>query len=258
MGSQGQQERRYDESRADSSWTGVMEKKLRGRDLKRKVFRALRGEDSREAMEVLFQFPARQVINPLFSLFCNTDQEIRWRAITAMGAVVAKLAEADMEMARVVMRRMIWQLNDESGGIGWGVPEAMGEIMTRHEGLAREYAHMLVSYISADGNLLEHVPLQRGVLWGLGRLAQARPELVQEAVPHLRPYLSADDDTLRGLAAWNMGLLRVETTRSCLEALQGDAAEVPLYLNWRQSTYRVGDLAKWALEAMDGQAKVGI
>jgi len=38
------------------------------------------------------------------------------------------------------MRRLMWNLNDESGGIGWGNPEAMGEILACHEALANEYA----------------------------------------------------------------------------------------------------------------------
>ena len=49
-----------------------------------------------------------------------------------MGAVVANLAEKDMESARVVMRRLMWSLNDESGDIGWSRPEAMGEIIASH------------------------------------------------------------------------------------------------------------------------------
>ena len=53
-----------------------------------------------------------------------------------MGVVVAGLAEHDMESARVVMRRLMWNLNDESGGIGWSSPEAMGEIMDPFPGLA--------------------------------------------------------------------------------------------------------------------------
>jgi len=36
----------------------------------------------------------------------------------------------------------MWSLNDESGGIGWGAPEAMGAIMARHTGLADEYANI--------------------------------------------------------------------------------------------------------------------
>ena len=30
----------------------------------------------------------------------------------------------------------MWTLNDESGGIGWGSPEVMGEILAAHKGLA--------------------------------------------------------------------------------------------------------------------------
>ena len=59
----------------------------------------------------------------------DRDELIRWRAVSAMGIVTAALADARMDAARVIMRRMMWQLNDESGGIGWGIPEAMGEIM---------------------------------------------------------------------------------------------------------------------------------
>jgi len=56
-----------------------------------------------------------------------------------------------MESARVIMRRLMWSLNDESGGIGWGAPEAMGEIMARHEQLTKEYSAILGSYIREDG-----------------------------------------------------------------------------------------------------------
>ncbi|NIR18057.1 MAG: HEAT repeat domain-containing protein, partial [Desulfobacterales bacterium] len=76
----------------------------------------------------------------------NEDQDVRWSAVKAMGRVVAKMADEDMESARVIMRRLMWNLNDESGGIGWGSPEAMAEILTCHDGLAKEYAHILISY----------------------------------------------------------------------------------------------------------------
>ena len=75
------------------------------------------------------------------------------------------------------MRRLMWNLNDESGGIGWRArPEAMGEIVARSERLADEYGHILISYLDPDGNYLEHPLLQRGLLWGIGRFAHARPE----------------------------------------------------------------------------------
>ncbi|MGD9194313.1 MAG: hypothetical protein PVH58_20495, partial [Desulfobacterales bacterium] len=117
--------------------------------------------------------PPKRAVNPLFSLLCSLDERLKWRAVTAMGQVVSNLAETDLESARVIMRRFMWHLNDESGGIGWGCPESMGEIMARCERLADEYGFVLISYIQPEGNYLEHEILQRGVLWGVGRLAHS-------------------------------------------------------------------------------------
>jgi len=218
----------------------------RGRELKQKVLDLIRSEDFKQALQALTSFPARRVINPLFALLCSMEPQVRWRAITAVGAVVANLAREDMESARVIMRRMIWNLNDESGGIGWGVPEAMGEVMARHEGLAREYVNILLSYVRADGNFLEHEPLQRGVLWGLARLAQTRPELLNQAVPHLQPFLTSEDATLRGLAAWTIGLLAAGQDAPGLEFLKADDTEVTLCLNGTDRKYRISELARKA------------
>lgn len=218
-----------------------------GRDLKRKVLALLQSDDFDQRLNELCQLPARQVINPLFSFLLSTDQQTKWRAITAMGAVVANLADDDMESARVVMRRLMWSLNDESGGIGWGAPEAMGEIIASHDGLAKEYAHVLISYVWEEGNFLEYEPLQRGAVWGVGRVAQARPHMVQDAVPHLLLFLESPDATVRGLAAWTLGLLQAEAARPQLEVLLGDEAEVPLYMDGRLMLWCVGDLAKEAL-----------
>jgi len=233
-------------------WDGMTERALRGRELKELVLGALRSDDRAQGLAELAKLPAGQVVNPLFSFFCSTDPAVRWRAVTAMGTVMTRLASADMEAARVIVRRMIWQLNEESGGIGWGIPEAMGETMARHEGLAEEYAHMLVSYIQEDGNFLEHVPLQRGVLWGLGRLARARPSLVKKAAPDIAMFLSAEDAQLRGLAAWILGLVGAQEARPGLEKLTADRAEVRLYLDWREESSTVSELAGRALAALDG------
>jgi hypothetical protein len=221
--------------------------KLRGRNLKRKVFDLLMSDDFNQVLDVLCSFPARRVINPLLSFLCSAEPQVRWRAITAAGAVVANHAKEDMESARVVMRRLMWNLNDESGGIGWGLPETMGEIMARHEGLALEYANILASYIREDGNFLEHPPLQQGVLWGLGRLGQIKPELLDEVEIHLHPFLTSRDATLRGLAAWVMGLLGGGQRDSELKDLLGDEAEVTIYINGTFRVCRVSDLARDAL-----------
>ncbi len=224
---------------------------IKGRKLKCRALDFLTSNDVNRSLDELRRLPARRVVNPLFSFLCSNDQEVRWRAIAAMGVVVASLAEEDMESARIVMRRLMWSLNDESGGVGWSAPEAMGEIMACHEGLAKEYAHILISYIRQNGNFLEHKLLQRGAVWGLGRVAQVRPHLVQDAVPYLRPFLESGDPIVRGLAAWTVGLLGADAARSQLESLLEDNAEIQLYLNHKLVTCRVSDLAELALTTLN-------
>jgi len=164
-----------------------------------------------------------------------------------MGTVVANLADEDIESARVILRRLMWSLNDESGGIGWGAPEAVGEILACHEGLAREYANILTSYIKEDGNFLEHEPLQRGAMWGVARLAQVRPHLVQDAKRYLIKRLDSSDVTVRGLAALTLSLLGDEEARLRLEDLSGDDTEIHLYLDRKMAVRRVSELAEQAL-----------
>lgn len=221
-----------------------IDNKWGGRRLKKEVLVLLMQEDFHQAMETICSLTGRRVINPLFSFLCSMNPQIRWRAIQAIGAVVKNIAKEDMESARVIMRRMIWNLNDESGGIGWGMPEAMGEVMARHEGLAREYVMILKSYIRTDGNFLEHEPLQRGVLWGLGRLAQERPELVKTVIPHVQPFLSSEDAVLRGLAVWTLGFLGGDQVGAVLGQLESDDTEVTLFLNGTERKYRISELAR--------------
>jgi len=218
-----------------------------GRALKRKTLELIKSSDFDLALEELCKFPARRVINPLFSFLYNNDEQVRWRAVTAFGAVASNLADRDMEAARVIMRRIMWNLNDESGGIGWGSPQAMGETLACHEGLAKEYANILLSYARQDGNFQEHELMQRGVLWAIGRLSQVRPEQVKDACPYIMPYLLSPDTGVRGLAAWIMGLLRVKEARPGLERLDDDEGELQIYLENRLVKCRVKELAWEAL-----------
>jgi len=224
------------------------------RELKREVIELLGSQDLDQALDALCRIPARQVINTLISLLPSPGP-LRWAAVTAMGAVVAILADREMESARVIMRRLMWQLNDESGGIGWGCPEAMGEIMACHEGLAEEYAHILISYVRKDGAFLDYEPLQRGAVWGIGRLGQGKPHLLEEAVPHLAALLDAEDTTVRGLSAWALGIIGAYGERSRINSLIRDDAELEVYLGRTLRLCRVKDLAEEALREMGNARK---
>lgn len=217
------------------------------RQLKKKLSALLKNEEFEKSLKEICHIPVRRVVNPLLSFFYHTDELVKWRAVTAMGIVVARLAHEDFESACIVMRRLMWNLNDESGGIGWGSPEAMGEIMARHERLAKEYACIMVSYINEAGNFLEHEMLQRGVLWGLGRLAHARSELVREASAYLPLFMRSNDAVHRGLSAWVAGAIPSEMTESLLKHLTTDEAKIHIFINMNLEERTVGQLAVEAL-----------
>lgn len=217
------------------------------RELKKKILGLLEDEEFEKSLEKICLLPARKAVNPLFSFLHHKNELIRWRAVAAMGALVSNLADQDIESARVVMRRLMWNLNDESGGIGWGSPEAMGEIMARNDRLADEYSYLLISYVNEGCNFIEHHILQRGVLWGLGRLAHSWPQLVKHASPFLLPFMRSEDAIHRGLASWIAGALNTALTSPLLQSLATDNSKIKLFIDLRFVEYTVGQLAKKAL-----------
>lgn len=230
---------------------------MSNRKIKNEVLALLAGPDLASVRESLRRYPAKDAIHALFSAICRDDQQLRWYAVSCMGDAVARLAAEDMEEARIVMRRFLWSLNDESGGIGWGAPESMAEAMCCHAGLAEEYVHMLISYmredgpeICQDGNYIEHPLLQRGLLWGVARLSCCRPGLLIDrgAAADIPPYLQAGDATVRGLAALTAGNLGMVAAVERLQFLADDPAPLIVYQEGRFQAVTVGALAQAALK----------
>jgi len=151
---------------------------------KEKIKKLLEEDDFEENLQDIHKFPPLKVVNALLPLLVTTNEKLKNRVVKSFGEVVARLAENDIESARIVMRRLMLSLNDESGGIGWNSPEAMGEIMARSDKLADEYHKIIISYAMGGGNELDFEGLQKSVIAGLKRLSRVHPNLVKE-VEHL-------------------------------------------------------------------------
>ncbi len=229
---------------------------MKRKQLKVHICNLLRNNPTESAKIELSRFEHSSLITPLISLLCHTEPVVRWRAIFLLGLVVAEISAADLENARVIMRRFLWMLNDESGGIGWGVPEAMAEAMRQSSQLAAEYLHLLVSYTKddgpepfQDGNFLELPMIQRGVLWGICRLATRYQEaLVENGVSqNLLVYLRSADSQVRAQACQLCGLLALDQFAPEIESLRDDTSQVALYSEDGAGEYTVGELAVQAL-----------
>lgn len=176
----------------------------------RSIKKAFLTDGTNDLLVRLSALPITIALHSTLSAVYSMDSLVRSKAVEVFGILMFRLAEQSMESARQVMRRLIWSLNDESGGIGWGAPEAMAEAMTLHEGLAQEYAHMLLSYVWQEGNYLEYLPLRQGALKGIARLACARPALMKSlgAEERLLEYMADEDDESRQWALKAITCLR--------------------------------------------------
>ncbi len=159
------------------------------------------------------EYPANAGM-PLVSalIACLPEGEpIAPRAAFALGLVVNALYEgedaATREDAKTVIRRLIWQMNEESGNIGWGIPEAFAEILAQNKKLAQEYHSILLSYIrkmdenaTADGNYCDNALLRRSCFAAAERLLQAWPEYAPKATRAIEDGLQDEDPECRVIA----------------------------------------------------------
>lgn len=227
----------------------------RFRQTKKSVREILASPEWESRLDELNQWAPGQLVGPLFSLRLDKDQSVRWRTARAFGLVAKRMADAGMEKARVLMRTFMWYMNEESGNLGWGVPEAMAEAMVQDERLADEFASILASYIfcdeECDGNYLDHPELRRGVFWALGRLAQERPKYVRPHARFLMTALSDADAWNRGLAAWTLGILQYEEARDALGTLFDDTGQLQIFRDGEVEDATVASLAREAMDKLD-------
>lgn len=180
----------------------------RMRSAKLKLKESLTGPHWRDHLDAISQ-GGMENVGPLFSFLLLGPQTMH-RAAVALGQVTARLAVSQPEAARNIIRRLMWHLNEESGNIGWGIPEAFGEILAASAPLAKDFHKILLTYIidlGHDDNFCDHDVLRRSCYWAIGRLAQARPDLCLTARPWLRKGLADQDVVCRGMAAWALAQL---------------------------------------------------
>ncbi len=215
-----------------------------GRKTKKKVSHILKAYTRTEALDRLAQIPDEQLVGHLFSHFYHMDELIKFRSVTAMGELALRLSGKKMEKARVVLRRIMWNLNDESGGIGWGSPEAMGEILSKSPELALEFKSILFSYLDHRGNHLEHEILQRGLLWGIGTYLQTTPDdLTETSKSLIFSYLHSQDPIKRAYAI--RALINADSFDCHIipEHLLDDSHPIDMYTGWNFVTTRISDMA---------------
>lgn len=172
----------------------------------------------------------KRVLGTLVALTFDRDPEIGWRAVQAMGLAAARIADHDPTAVREHLRRLLWLISEESGGICWHAPQALAEIVYHRPALFADYIpiiiHLLLEMAEED---LAH--FRAGLLWAVGRLGElARPH-IQDVLPDLVAALRDPDPQVRGMAVWALHELGRNDLLDQRPHLREDEGPVQLFEN---------------------------
>ncbi len=142
----------------------------------------------------------RQAVRTVFSALFDPDDLLRWRAIEGLGLLAGQESQRDLERVREWLRRLLWNMNDESGGLMWHGAEAIGEILMNVNQLIPEFVMILHSFHREE-------PFESGTYSALARLATLEPKLVAPFVPFLQAGLTDPDPRIRAHAARILALV---------------------------------------------------
>ncbi len=212
--------------------------------LKRTV-RVLLEEGRLDGIAALAAARAR-VLDVLLALTYDPDARTAWRAVEAMGAAAERIAARDPDRVREHLRRLLWLLSEESGGICWRAPEAMAEIVARRPDLFGDWvpviAHLVVETAEED---LQH--FRAGMLWAIGRLGPLASGDALDVLSAVTAALGHADPQVRGMAVWGLGRLGHRDVLSRWPGLGQDGGRVEVYEDGEVGASTVGSLYESAL-----------
>jgi len=155
----------------------------------------------------------------LMSLVFERDELSRWRAIEAYARVTSMLD--DPEKVRATIRRILWLMNDESGGLAWHGPEMIAEILVRVPSLLHEFAELLPWYLREE-------PFERGTHYALYRLSTIDPGAFKSSASELKDSLQDPDPATRAYAALALKTMGVGVNGEAIPG-QGDQGSLKVY-----------------------------
>jgi hypothetical protein len=140
-------------------------------EIKRTIQQALEQNDLDAVVSLVQQH--RRALSQLVRIAYDKETLVGWRAIKAIGRVAKVLVKTDEEFLRVTIRKLLWSLSDESGGIGWAAPEILGEVVSADPGKFSDIIPLI-----AEVYEIEEKVFRPGVIYALMRIAETSPELV--------------------------------------------------------------------------------
>jgi len=159
-------------------------------EIKRTIQQALEQNDLDAVVSLVQQH--RRALSQLVRIAYDKETLAGWRAIKAIGRVAKALVNTDDEFLRVTIRKLLWSLSDESGGIGWAAPEILGEIVSADPGKFSDIIPLI-----AEVYEIEEIVFRPGVIYAMMRIAETAPEMVLNYQKIIISSLTEEDPMIR-------------------------------------------------------------
>lgn len=213
--------------------------------LKDRLFRLLKEGRLEEIAELAMV--RRRVLGSLVALTFDSDPQVVWRAVEAMGMAVEKMAPSNKPYVKEHARRLYWLITEESGGVFWKAPECLAECAARLPDFLESYVtiafHLLETLEEED---LQH--FRPGALWAIGRLVHLARDDLPTVLPLVLEALDRPDPQTRGMAVWCLGVVGETEALENRPGLLEDQGGVQLYRNRALRNTTVSRLAREVLE----------
>jgi hypothetical protein len=179
----------------------------------RDLARALAREDRSALLALARERPGR-VVRFLTGRLCVTAEGEKWGAVRALGALAREPGLLTDARVHDLLQRFLWALNDESGAMPYGVPEAVGEILAARPEHRAGMLPILCGMLTEE-ETFQTGAIERGILWALGRVGPdvltACPEALDVVAAAARSHPDAET---RATAAQTLAALRPSAARS--------------------------------------------
>ncbi len=186
----------------------------------------------------------RRFLSHLVRIAYDKETVAGWRSIKAVGLAARAIVNDEYPFLREMIRKLLWSLSDESGGIGWSAPEMIGEIVCADPERFQDIIPILTGIYDVEEEVF-----RPGILYALSRIAESKPELI---VSYANLALRALDDHNPLVRYFGLELLSrvkgslepdtLKTATNMIQMLAGDRSEVWVYKDSGFINIQIGEV----------------
>ncbi|MDI6801517.1 MAG: hypothetical protein QMD01_05630 [Thermodesulfovibrionales bacterium] len=177
------------------------------------------------------------ILRRLISSTYDKDDVISWRAMEALGIIAGEFSRSGKtEVIRDIIRRLLWSMGEESGGIGWSSPEMLGEIIRSNPDEFGDIIPILWSF-------REEEMFRGGIVWAMARIGSVRPDLVNFAIDEMEIMVADKNPYVRGYVAWFFCIIGGEDFIGHLKNLSDGEEIINFYKDGELIKRKVRDIA---------------